>query len=405
MNIRGNTMNKKWIKVIVPIALVVIGVVGKSVIGASGEEIAEKEPVDTRPTVQIQEINSANHQVIITGHGEVRPLESTDLSAQVSGEVVKWHPNFVAGGLVKRGDVLFEVEADAYEAAVLQAEAQLSQAKANLIEEQGRADVAKREAQSMPNAKVTDLYLRKPQLMTAKAQVKSAQAGLKLAKRDLNNTKVVAPFDALVVSRNFGSGQFVGMGSKVAQLHNIEVAEVIFPIAGFDSAFLPEQLLGLDANVATEGRYSMSRPATIVRDLGLIDTDTRMSNIVVRIEDPYSMKTDLPKFMFGHYVNVTFKGQILNSVFRLSQDLVTNNSVWVVGDENKLDRKDVEVLREEGEFFVLGSGLTNSDKVLLTIPEYPQKGMEVKIAGLDDVVEPEQDDNELDVAAAATNEE
>jgi len=399
-------MNKKWIKIAAPIALLVAGVVGKNVIGASGPETEKKEAVDTRPTVQIEEISSANHQVIITGHGEVKPLESTDLSAQVSGEVVKWHPNFVAGGLVKRGELLFEVEKDAYEAAVLQAEAQLSQAKANLIEEQGRADVAKREAQSMPDAKVTDLYLRKPQLMTAQAQVKSAKAALKLAKRDLNNTSVVAPFDALVVSRSVGVGQFVSMGAKIAKLHNIEVAEVVFPVAGFDSAFLPEQLLGLEANVATEGRYSLSRPATIVRDLGLIDTDTRMSNIVVRIEDPYSMKSNLPKLMFGHYVNVTFKGQVLNSVFRLSQDLVNNNSVWVVGEENKLDRKAVEVLREEGQYFLLGNGLSESDKIVLTLPEYPQKGMEVKIAGEADVVESEKDDNEITVdTAAVTNED
>lgn len=392
-------MNKKWIKVVAPIALVIIGVVGMNVIGASGEEPEEKEAVDTRPTVQIKEVMTLDHQVVITGHGEVKPLETTELSAQVSGEVTSWHPNFVAGGLVKRGDVLFEIEKDTYQAALSQAEAQLSQAKATLIEEQGRADVAKREAKTLPNTKVTDLYLRKPQLMSAKAQVKSAQASLRLAKRDLNNCTVVAPYDALIVARNLGVGQFVSMGSKVAQLHNIEVAEVVFPIAGFDSAFLPENLMGLDANVATEGRYSLSRPATIVRDLGLIDTDTRMSNIVVRVEDPYSMKSNLPKLMFGHYVNVTFKGQKLNSVYRLSQDLVANNAVWIVGDENKLDRKDVEVLREEGEFFVLGKGLSESDKVVLTLPEYPQKGMEVKIAGLEDVVESEEKSNDISVAA------
>eukprot|EP00581_Thalassiosira_minuscula_P037650 CAMPEP_0184456798 /NCGR_PEP_ID=MMETSP0740-20130409/28016_1 /TAXON_ID=385413 /ORGANISM="Thalassiosira miniscula, Strain CCMP1093" /LENGTH=51 /DNA_ID=CAMNT_0026829027 /DNA_START=18 /DNA_END=169 /DNA_ORIENTATION=+ len=50
------------------------------------------------------------------------------LSAQVSGEVVSWNPKFVAGGLVKRGEVLFSVEKDTYEAALWQAEAELSQA-------------------------------------------------------------------------------------------------------------------------------------------------------------------------------------------------------------------------------------------------------------------------------------
>jgi RND family efflux transporter MFP subunit len=399
-------MNSKWIKIVAPIVVLVLGVVGMNVIGASGEEVKEKEKVDTRPTVKIEAVKPLNHQVMITGHGEVKPLETTVLSAQVSGEVVKWHPNFVAGGLVKRGEVLFEIEKDAYQAALMQAQAQLASAQASLIEEQGRADVAAREAKTLPKARVTDLYLRKPQLLSAKAQVKSAQASVKLAKRDLNNTTVVAPFNALVVARDLGVGQFVSTGSRIGQLHNIEVAEVVFPVAGFDSAFLPSDLLGLEANISTEGRYSLSRPGTIIRDLGLIDKATRMNHLVVRVEDPYSMNSQQPKLMFGHYVNVTFAGQELNKVFRLSQDLVTNKSVWIVDDENKLEKKQVEVIREEGDYFLLGSGLHTSDRVVLTMPEYPQVGMEVKIAGLNDV--PEQDDNESDdtvIVKAETNNE
>lgn len=400
-------MNNKWVKIIAPIAVLLLGVVGMNVIGASAPEEEEKEAVDTRPTVKVENIQPLNHQVMITGHGEVKPLESTVLSAQVSGEVVKWHPNFVAGGLVKRGDVLFEIEREAYEAQLLQAQAQLASAQASLIEEQGRADVAKNEAKSLPKARITDLYLRKPQLLSAKAQVKSAQASVKLAKRDLNNTRVLAPYNALVVSRDLGAGQFVSTGSRIGLIHNIEIAEVTFPVAGFDSAFLPSQLMGLEANVATEGRYSLSRPGTIIRDLGLIDSATRMNHLVVRVDDPYSIDSKNPKLMFGHYVNVTFAGQELNQVFRLSQDLVTNKSVWIVDDENKLEKKNVEVIREEGEFFVLGHGLKQSDRVVLTMPEYPQIGMEVKIAGLNDV--PATDESEADdtviVKAATDNEE
>ena len=398
-------MKSKWIKIAAPILVLILGVGGMNVIGASGQEEQEKEVVDTRPTVKVEPIESLNHQVMITGHGEVKPLESTMLSAQVSGEVVTWHPNFVAGGLVKRGDILFEIEKEAYEANLLQAQAQLASAKAALIEEEGRAEVAKREAKRLPKSQITDLYLRKPQVLSAKAQVKSAQASVKLAQRDLDNTTVKAPYDALVVSRELGMGQFVSTGSVIGQLHNIEVAEVTFPVAGFDSAFLPNELLGLTASVATEGRYSLSRPGTIIRDLGLIDSATRMNHLVVRIEDPYSINSQQPKLMFGHYVNVTFAGQELNRVFRLSQDLVTNKTVWIVDDENKLDKKQVEVIREEGEFFLLGNGLSESDQVVLTMPEYPQVGMEVKIAGENDVPAKDEEESTDTVIVQASSDE
>lgn len=398
-------MKSKWIKIASPMLVFILGVVGMNVIGASGQEEQEKEVVDTRPTVKVEAIESLNHQVMITGHGEVKPLESTILSAQVSGEVIKWHPNFVAGGLVKRGEVLFEIEKEAYQANLLQAQAQLASAQANLIEEQGRAEVAKREAKRLPKSQITDLYLRKPQVLSAKAQVKSAQAAVKLANRDLDNCTVKAPYDALVVSRELGAGQFVTTGANIGRLHNIEVAEVTFPVAGFDSAFLPNQVLGLEANISTEGRYSLSRPGMIVRDLGLIDSATRMNHLVVRIEDPYSINSQQPKLMFGHYVNVTFAGQELNQVFRLSQDLVTNKTVWIVDDENKLEKKQVEVIREEGEYFLLGDGLNSQDQVVLTMPEYPQVGMEVKIAGLNDVPADNQDETADTVIVQASNEE
>lgn len=400
-------MKSKWIKIASPIVVLILGIAGMQVIGASGQEEQEKEKVDTRPTVKVEAIESLNHQVMITGHGEVKPLESTMLSAQVSGEVIKWHPNFVAGGLVKRGDILFEIEKEAYQANLLQAQAQLASARAALIEEEGRAEVAKREAKRLPKSQITDLYLRKPQVLSAKAQVKSAQASVKLAQRDLDNTTVTAPYDALVVSRQLGMGQFVSTGAVIGQLHNIEVAEVTFPVAGFDSAFLPSELLGLTANISTEGRYSLSRPGTIIRDLGLIDSATRMNHLVVRIEDPYSVNSNLPKLMFGHYVNVTFAGQELNQVFRLSQDLVTNKTVWVVDDENKLEKKHVEVIREEGEYFLLGNGLSESDQVILTMPEYPQVGMEVKIAGEKDIPAKDDEDDATDtvIVQASNNEE
>ncbi|GHB69997.1 membrane protein [Psychrosphaera saromensis] len=395
-------MNKKWIKIAAPILAFIFGIVGMNVIGASGPEEEEKKPVETRPTVKVEKVSSLTHQVVITGHGEVRPLESTILSAQVSGEVVSWNPNFVAGGLVKRGDVLFNVNPDNYQAAVLQAEAALTSAQSSLIQERGLADVAEREAKTLPNSRVTDLYLRKPQLLSAQAAVKSAQARLKLAQRDLSYCEVRAPYDALVIARDIGKGQNVNQGARVGEINNIETAEIIFPIAGFDSAFLPNQLLGLEADVSKDGRYAFNRPGKIVRDLGVVDSDTRMTNIVVQVENPYSIDSSLPKMQFGNYVTVRFNGQSLNNVFKLSQDLVTNNSVWVATDENKLDIRRIEVIREEADYFIVGNGLKNGDNLILTLPEYPQKDMDVLIAGQKDIKAKDKSD---DVSVEPTSSE
>ena len=373
------TNSLRWV---FPFVALVVGVVGFMGINAIAQEPEKKEVIDTRPTVQVEPVAANDHQVIINSYGEVKPLENTQLSAQVSGEVLSWHPNFVAGGIVARGETLFTIEKDNYQAAVLVAEAEIARAQAGLIEEQAQAQVAADEAKRFPGKARTDLFLRKPQVLSAQASVKSAQAALKRAQRDLDNCEVTAPYDALVISRNVGVGQFVTMGSQVAELNNIETAEVIIPIAGFDSVFLPERIKGITATIIQKGLNSFTREGVIDRDLGIVDNATRMSSLVVRIEDPYGLKNIQPAIKFGSYVQVNFAGAMLNNIYRLPQALVNNQTVWVVNENQELEPRKVTVIREEGEYFYISSGLNADDKLVITLPEYPQKGMQVKIAGV-----------------------
>ncbi|TLX52368.1 efflux RND transporter periplasmic adaptor subunit [Pseudoalteromonas ruthenica] len=374
-------MHKVLKKLLVALGVVLVTGLAGAAVMVSAKKPDETKQVDTRPVVEVEQLAANDHQVLLSTYGEVRPLESTQLAAQVTGEVVSWNERFVAGGIVERGELLFTIEKDNYEAAVLQAEAELARAQAALIEEQAQQDVAKDEAARTPGVKRSALFLREPQVLSAKAAVKSAEAALKRAQRDLDNCEVRAPYDALVISRNVGQGQFVSVGSQVAELNNIETAEVIVPVAGFDSAFLPQRVAGTPATIIREGLNGFTRSAVIDRDLGVVDSATRMSNLVVRVNDPYAMHGQLPKLKFGSYVQVQFAGQTLKEIFRLPQELVNNQTVWVVNKDNLLQPRQVKVVREEDEFFLISGGLDADDRVVVTLPEYPQEGMEVRIAG------------------------
>ncbi|MDT0581071.1 efflux RND transporter periplasmic adaptor subunit [Brumicola blandensis] len=376
-------MKSNLIKLAIFIVILGSGFAVKALIEGSEPEPEEQEKTDNRPTVSVEALNAIDHQVAISSFGEVVPLERTVLAAQVSGEVTSWNPNFVAGGLVKRGDILFSIEKDAYEAALLQAEAQVSLAEASLIEEQARQKVAMREAKNLPANQVSDLYLRKPQVLSAQAQLKSAQAAYRIAQRDLSNCDVTAPYDALVLSREIGSGQFVNVGMTVAEINNIEAAEVIFPVAGFDSPFLPKKIDNNPATVRAKDVAGISRVAYLQRDLGIVDQSTRMNHLVVRIDDPYSLNTDAPQLKFGTYVEVAFAGKLIENVYKVPQNLVNKRKVWVIDADQKLLSKNVEVVREEGTYFLISSGINEQDQVVMTLPEYPQNGMGVKLLGED----------------------
>ncbi|NOH51710.1 efflux RND transporter periplasmic adaptor subunit [Vibrio coralliilyticus] len=373
-------MKTKPLRWLLPVVILGGAYGGYAAIASSAAESTETKPEKKPLTVTVASVKSSDHKVLITSHGELLPVEVTQVSAQVSGEVTSWHPNFVAGGVVKRGETLFSIESDNYQAAVLQAEANLASAQASLIEEKAKAEVAKRQAKNLPAKQVTDLYLRKPQVLSAMAQVKSAQAGLKRAKRDLENCKIVAPYDALVVSRDIGVGQYISAGAHVATLNNIEAGEVHIPIAGFDSAFLPENYAGVSATVVQRGIIDAKREGVIERDLGVVDSATRMINMVVRVDDPYAIESDVSPLKFGSYVEVQFIGKELKHIYRLPQELVNNRQVWVVNENNELEPRIVNVLRAEQEFMLISEGLSDDDQIVLTVPEYPQKGMRVEVA-------------------------
>lgn len=369
----------QWKKVIIPFVVLAVGYAGMEVIASVGKEETENQPVDTRPVVSVQQLKPIDYTVSLSSYGEIIPLESTNLAAQVSGEVISWNENFVPGGLVKRGEVLFTIEKDAYEAALLQAQASLSSAQAQLIEEQAQAEVAKREVQNISANRVTDLYLRKPQVMSAQAAVKSAEAQLRIAQRDLDNCVIRSPYDALIISREIGTGDFVTTGTIAATLNNVESAEINFPIAGFDQDLLPTNLTGSPAVVTIDKR---SIKAFIHRDLGVVDQATRMSHLVARIDDPYGMRSGKPLVKYGNYANITFAGQTLKNVFRVPQELVNNGQVWLLDESNALTSKTIEVVREEGAYFYIRGDIDGANLVM-TPPDYPLDGMKVKVISSD----------------------
>ncbi|WP_021023939.1 efflux RND transporter periplasmic adaptor subunit [Salinivibrio costicola] len=381
----------KGLRWILPLVVLGLGYLGYTAIAATESETQVDNPAPPPPIVDTQFITPTQHQVVITGHGELMPLETTQISAQVSGEVMDWHPNFVAGGIVKRGDVLFSIAADNYQAAVLSAEADLASAQAALIEEQAQAAVAKRQAKSLPPTQATDLYLRKPQLLTAKAREKSAQAALKRAQRDLDNCQVTAPYDALVVSRDIGVGQYISAGTTVGTINNVEVAEVHVPVAGFDSAFLPEQLEGIRASLTRNGTSPIHREGTVVRDLGIVEQSTRMMRVVVRLDDPYGISSPKPTLPFGSYVEVAFNGTTLDAVFKLPQALANNRQVWVVDGKGQLSSRALNIVRAEGQYLYADQGLSANDQIVTTPPEFPEAGMTVRVASQ---VAQENDDDE-----------
>ena len=387
-----------WLKIILPVVVLTMSAGAFKLVNAAADKEPEVNEVDTRPLVAVESVHADTYPVSIKAYGTLEPIEMTSLAASVSGEVISWNSEFIEGGLLRRGETLFAVDPAPYEAAVTLAEANLMSAQANLIEQKALAEIAADEARRHPEKTYTDLFLRKPQLLSAEASVKSSEAALAIAQRDLRNCVVKAPFDALVVTKSLGQGQYVGTGSPVATLYNVESARVLVPVPGFEVDFLPEKLQGATVTVSMPVTGA-SRQASIRHDLGVIDEATRMAHLMIELKDPYALNSPGVALKYGAYTEVTFAGKTLNQVYRLPQSAVRQQQVWVVNPENELEARPVDIVREEPGFYYIRTGLNEGDRLVMTLPEYPQNGMPVKVEG-DAEEEDEADESAADMTAA-----
>ncbi|GAA0213747.1 efflux RND transporter periplasmic adaptor subunit [Kangiella japonica] len=351
-------------------------------------EPPKKKPVVQATVVETQIVKKEPIQFIVDSQGPVKPVIDTNLVAEVSGRITKVSDKFKVGSFVKKGDVLFEIDAANYIASVRSAEANLAQAKASYQDAKARTDQARKDWEKIGRGEPTDLVLKIPQLNQAKAGVQSAEAALFRARQDLERTKVKANFDALIKTKNVGLGQYVNIGSQVATLYGTEAAEVRLPIPDQQLAYLnlpvqnqpntyPEvRLSGIFAGEEKEWF------GKLVRTEGVVEESNRLTYLVAQINDPYGLKPSADHetaLRFGTFVKAEIAGQERENLIKLPrQALYYNKQVLSLVDENKIQLVDIKLARTESNTIFVSEGLEDGQEIIITPVQNPVNGMKVK---------------------------
>ncbi|QBY04964.1 efflux RND transporter periplasmic adaptor subunit [Thalassotalea sp. HSM 43] len=387
-------------QIFIPILVLVAGIGGFQALSAMKKPPEEKKEIDTTPFVSVQTVDLQPLTLDVSSYGLVEPKYQTELVAQISGQIVTLSDTFVRGGFVSKGQLLAEIDPNDYEAALIEAHANLASAKASLEQEKAQGKVAEREWQRIQNSTPTELSLRKPQLAQEMARVDAAEAAVKRAKRNLERTKIVAPYDAMVDARDIGLGSFVNVGNRIGHLLSTDIAEVRLPVADNQLQFLLDS--GVNAEVLLSSKFSGQESqwkANISRSEGVIDKVSRMNYLVAEIEDPYGRETDKPIIRFGTYVNATISGLEVNSAVLVPRHLIDNRQVAVIGDDDKLRYRNVEILRQQGNRVVVTNGLEQGDMIITSALDFPVDGMAVSVLGADaDIPATEEDDTDTQIA-------
>lgn len=340
--------------------------------------------------------------VVVRTRGTVRPRTESTLVAEVSGRIFEVSPSFREGGFFEQGDILLQLEPADYETAVVMAESDLAQAHATLLEEEARATQAEENWRRLGRAgEPGPLVLREPQMAEARARLASAGAQLERAQRDLERTKVRAPYAGRVLDKEVDLGQFVGSGTTLARVFAVDYVEVRLPLSNEQAGFvrLPEEFRddggppsAAEAGppgprVRLRGRVGDREAGWdghIVRVESAIDAATRQLFVVAQVDDPYARRDDgTPPLKINMFVEAEIEGRVLEDVMVVPRRAVrAGDEVIVIRDGRRIYRQDVRPLWRDRDFVVVPAneergGLPEGTVLCVTPIAYPSNGAPV----------------------------
>ncbi|MGM0451321.1 MAG: efflux RND transporter periplasmic adaptor subunit [Pseudomonadota bacterium] len=343
------------------------------------EPTATRGPDTARETAMLVDVTTAerqDHRPTITAMGRVRAARELTLRPRVAGQIRDRASEFTPGGMVDEGEMLVRIDPADYEATLQQRRSELSQARSDLDIEQGRQNVAEQEFELLGeelSGSNKALVLRQPQLEQARAQVESAEAALKQAQLDLDRTRVTAPFNARVLSREVSVGTQVSNGESLGRLVGVEEywVEATVPQSHLRWLRFDERggETGAPATLRNDSAWpeDQHREGHLQRLVGELDDSSRLARVLITVEDPLALDSDSgdkPPLLIGSFLNTTIEGRKLEDVVRLDRNHIRrDDTIWVMKD-GELDIRDADIAFQDAEHAYVTSGVEDGESVV-----------------------------------------
>jgi len=308
--------------------------------------------------------------------GTLDAYVNADARARVLGMLLEQH--YTEGSRVKAGQLLFVIDPKPYEAAKLQAEGALAQAKAAL--EKGNADVA-RDTPLVAKQAVSqqDLDNAIASRDSAIGQVAAAQGQLQTALLNLGYTRVTSPVDGIAGIAQIRIGNLVGQGEPtlLATVSQVDPMRVVASLAERDYIALAAHLAEFERIEAQGGIHSPEAKAIqlVLADgsvfpfaghLAIVGAQVNPATGTLTVQALFPNPDQLLRP--GQYARVRIKQEIKQAVVvpqRAVAQTQGKDQVAVVGSEDKIVMRSVKLGATSGAFVVVEDGVKPGERIVI----------------------------------------
>src|SRR5579859_1620249 len=312
--------------------------------------------------------------------GTLEGYVNAQIQPQVSGYLIR--QDYHEGAFVKKGQLLFEIDPRPFQAVLDQAKGQLAQAEAQKAnaELNVKRDIPEAEAHAIPQSQLdTDTQ----SLLGAKAAVEAGQASVEQAQLNLGYTRVVSLVDGIAGINTGQVGNLVGPSTVRTAVSQVSPIKVYFPISeqeylrmadgggpGSVDFLTHASRIPLQLTLADGSAYP--HPGRIIFADRQVDTQTGTIQIVG--EFPNSKNLLRP----GQYARIQTPTGNITGALLVPQAAVNQQQgtyqVTVVGADNRVQLRTVEVGPREGTFWVITTGLKPGERVVAVGAEKAKEG-------------------------------
>jgi len=351
-----------------------------TVLGAGCERRVASAAAPLAPEVEVATVIQKDVPVQGEWVGTLEGYVNAEISPQVSGYLIR--QNYHEGALVKKGQVLFEIDPRPFHAALDQAKAQLAQAEAQMAnaELNVKRDIPEAEAHAIPQSQLdTDTQ----SLRGAKAAVEASQAAVEQAELNLGYTRVVSLVDGIAGINTVQVGNLVGPTTVLTAVSQVSPIKVYFPISereylrmadgggpGSVDFIAHASRIPLQLTLADGSRYP--HPGRIVFADRQVDRRTGTIQIVGEFSNSKNLLRP------GQYARVQAPTGSITGALLVPQAAVNQQQgtyqVTVVGTDNHAQLRSVEVGPRVGTLWVITSGLKPGERVVAAGAEKARNG-------------------------------
>lgn len=316
--------------------------------------------------------------------GFVEAQQEANITANVSGKITS--KNFNGGDWVEAGQVLFSIDQRTYRANVLNAQAGVASARTELARLETDAQrYAKLYEQHAVSRQAYDLALA--QRDQAQAAVKAQEAVLENAQISMGDTDVRAPFAGKISTSDLSVGNYVTAGQTVlATMSNTNPVRIKFSISENEYLALAKAHTDAGVNSLQDLKLILS-DGTVYEGSGAVDQVNReISGNTGALTLKARFSNDSNILLPGMFARLQANaGTRKNAVLipqRAVKEMLYKKFVFVIGNDNKVDMREVTLGARVGKLWLVEKGLNGDETIVVEGIQKVNKGSEVKATAM-----------------------